>query len=129
VFGSPYAAVGGMTVAHGLQYLLLVGLVASGAGPAMARLTRTALLVNVALIGGVILSTASHLHGSSVAGRLLFGCYLGAVMSHFVIDAGLWRMRDPFTKVFMADHVPFLVPARVRGSGHPVADRSVNDIE
>jgi hypothetical protein len=30
-FRSPYAAVGGMTVAHGLQYLVLVGLVAAGA--------------------------------------------------------------------------------------------------
>ncbi len=30
VFQSPYAAVGGMTIAHGLQYLLLVGLVAAG---------------------------------------------------------------------------------------------------
>jgi hypothetical protein len=30
VFGSPYAAVGGMTAAHGMQYLLLVGMVAGG---------------------------------------------------------------------------------------------------
>ena len=30
VFASPYAAVGGMTIAHGFQYLLLVGLVAAG---------------------------------------------------------------------------------------------------
>ena len=29
-FRSPYAAVGGMTIAHGFQYLLLVGLVAAG---------------------------------------------------------------------------------------------------
>jgi len=30
VFASPYAAVGGMTAAHGLQYLVLVSLVAGG---------------------------------------------------------------------------------------------------
>ncbi len=32
IFSSPYAAVAGMTIAHGLQYLLLMGLVAAG-GP------------------------------------------------------------------------------------------------
>jgi hypothetical protein len=107
VFGSPYAAVGGMTVAHGMQYLLLVGLVAAGSG---ARLVRLAALCNVALLGGAVLEKASHLHGAAPAGRLLFGAYLGAVMAHFVIDAGLWRLRDPFPRAFLARRVPYLVP-------------------
>jgi hypothetical protein len=109
VFGSPYAAVGGMTVAHGMQYLLLVGLVAAGSG---ARLVRLAALCNVALLGGVALEKASHLHGAAPAERLLFGAYLGAVMAHFVIDAGLWRLRDPFPRAFLARRVPFLVPGQ-----------------
>jgi hypothetical protein len=113
VFGSPYAAVGGMTVAHGMQYLLLVGLVAAGSG---ARLVRLAALCNVALLGGVALEKASHLHGAALAERLLFGAYLGAVMAHFVIDAGLWRLRDPFPRAFMARRVPYLVPGQ-----HPAA--------
>ncbi len=44
VFASPYAAVGGMTAAHGLQYLVLVS--------------------NISLIGGAALNAASHLHGA-----------------------------------------------------------------
>ena len=32
VFTSPYAAVAGLTIAHGLQYLLLMGMVAAGGG-------------------------------------------------------------------------------------------------
>jgi hypothetical protein len=90
VFASPYAAVGGMTIAHGLQYLLLVGLVASGeANPVM----RLAVLCNVAVAGGLVLSLASHLHGAAPGIRWLYGAYLGVVMSHFVIDAGIWRRR------------------------------------
>jgi hypothetical protein len=109
VFGSPYAAVGGMTAAHGMQYLLLVGMVAGGSG---GRLIRLAALCNVALLGGAALERASHLHSAAPAERLLFGAYLGAVMAHFVIDAGLWRLRDPFPRAFLARHAPYLVPRR-----------------
>jgi hypothetical protein len=114
VFTSPYAAVGGMTVAHGLQYLLLIGLIASQGvvpGARSSRLVKLALLANIALIGGVLLSVASHLHNSSPAGRLIFGAYLGVVMAHFVIDAGIWRMRDPLARKFITESVPFLTPA------------------
>jgi hypothetical protein len=112
VFGSPYAAVGGMTIAHGLQYLLLIGLVAAGNGQLPGRAIRLAVVCNVALIGGLALSAASHLHGAAFAGRLAFGAYLGVVMAHFVIDANLWRLRDPFPRAFVASRVPGLLPAR-----------------
>ena len=113
VFASPYAAVGGMTAAHGLQYLLLISLIASEGDVARtrhSRLVRLALLANIALIGGALLSGASHLHNSSQADRLIFGAYLGVVMAHFVIDAGIWRMRDPAARKFMTESVPFLTP-------------------
>ena len=62
---------------------------------------------------------ASHLHAAGPGGRLLSGAYLGAVMAHFVIDAGLWRLRDPFPRQFLASHVPYLVPAReIQDSGY-----------
>ena len=110
-FSSPYAAIGGLTVAHGLQYLLLVGLVA-GAGAARAgRSMRLLYLANIALIGGFALSAASHLHDAVAPGRILFGAYLGVVMAHFVIDAGLWRMRDPLARDFVTTHLPFARPA------------------
>jgi hypothetical protein len=119
-FGSPYAAVGGMTIAHGLQYLLLVGLVAAGHSRSAGRTIRLAALGNIALAGGLALSAASHQHGAGTAGRLVFGAYQGAVMAHFVIDAGLWRLRDPFPRAFLASRVPGLLPA----SRIPAADRS-----
>ncbi len=127
-FRSPYAAVGGMTIAHGLQYLLLVGLAAAGGGQPPGRAVRLAALANVALIGGAVLSAASHLHGAGPAGRLAFGGYLGAVMAHFVIDAGLWRLRDPFPRAFLASRVPWLVPARPPAAVIPAADRSAAEL-
>lgn len=111
VFASPYAAVGGMTIAHGMQYLLLVSLVAAGGPGEAGRALRLAVLCNVALIGGAVLAVTSHLHSGGPAVRLVFGAYLGAVMAHFVVDAGLWRLRDPFPRVFLARRVPYLMRA------------------
>jgi len=152
VFGSPFAAVAGMTIAHGLQYLLLVTLIAGGAqssadsaspeasigastaSPRLSRVVRLALLANVAFIGGAALGGASHLHSAGPAGRLIFGAYLGVVMSHFVIDAGLWRMRDPLARNILTTHLPYLVSAKPARAPRPVlvnaaTDRSAADIE
>jgi hypothetical protein len=57
-FHSPYAAVGGMTIGYGLQYLLLVGLVAAGRGRGSGRAIGLALLLNLGLLGGLLLSVA-----------------------------------------------------------------------
>jgi hypothetical protein len=145
-FGSPYAAVGGLTIAHGLQYLLLITLIAGGTpastggtqssagSTALSRLVRLAVLANVAFVGGTVLSGASHLHDAGPAGRLIFGAYLGVVMAHFVIDAGLWRMRDPLARNILLTHLPFLVPAMPmtapgRALTDAATDRSATDIE
>jgi hypothetical protein len=121
---SPYAAVGGMTIAHGLQYLLLLGLVAAGNPRSPGRALRLAALGNIALAGGLALSAASHLHGAGPAGRLAFGAYLGAVMAHFVIDAGLWRLRDSFPRAFLKARAPGLLPPRRTSAG----DRSAAEL-
>jgi hypothetical protein len=129
VFRSPYAAVGGMTIAHGLQYLVLIGLVADGGRRAPGRAVRLAVLANLALAGGAVLSAASHQHGAAAAaGRLAFGAYLGAVMAHFVIDASLWRLRDPFPRAFLAARVPGLLPAGPAPGRVPAADASPADL-
>jgi hypothetical protein len=114
-FASPYAAVGGLTIAHGAQYLLLMSLVAAGGGAPRspggrtARALRLAVLVNLVLIGGAALEVTSHLHDGGRSFRLLYGMYLGVVMAHFVLDAGLWRLRDPFPRRFLARRVPYLL--------------------
>jgi hypothetical protein len=126
-FGSPYASVAGLTIAHGLQYLVLMGLVAGGGGRGIGRLVRLAALGNIALLGGSVLSLASDQIAARPAGRILFGLFLGAVMAHFVIDAGVWRMRDAFPRAFLAARVPYLVPPGGNRRGSPT-DPSAPDI-
>lgn len=110
-FASPYASVAGLTIAHGLQYLLLMGMLAAGGPDRARRPLRLATLCNLALIGGSLLSLASD--GLRLTGgtRFVYGLFLGAVMAHFVIDAGLWRMREEFPRAFLSERLPFLVPA------------------
>jgi hypothetical protein len=109
VLRSPYAAVAGLTIAHGLQYLFLMALVARGLAAGGARRWSLMLLVDVALLGGLVLNAFSHLHDGAPGARALFGVYLGVVMAHFVVDAGLWRLRDDFPRALLGQRVPELV--------------------
>ena len=112
VFASPYAAVAGLTIAHGLQYLLLMGMLAAGGprpGPAAGCGWRRC--ATSPCIGGALLSLASDGLRFGAAARFIFGLFLGAVMAHFVVDAGLWRMRAEFPRAFLTARLPFLVPA------------------
>ncbi|WP_460790299.1 hypothetical protein [Nocardioides maradonensis] len=113
LFSSPYAAVAGLTIAHGLQYLLLLGMLAgapveSATGPRLGVLV----LVNIALVGGLLLNQASHLHTAHGPARALYGAYLGLVMAHFVVDTGLWRLRDEFPRAFLTRRLPYLLQQR-----------------
>ncbi|WP_375479447.1 hypothetical protein [uncultured Jatrophihabitans sp.] len=110
-FSSPYAAVAGLTMAHGLQYLLLMGLLARVPSGGQSGRVGVLILVNIALVLGLALNQASHLHGGGPVERAIFGVYLGAVMAHFVIDAGLWRLRDEFPRRFLTQRLPFLLAA------------------
>ena len=114
VFDSPYAAVAGLTIAHGLQYLLLMGLLAAGGQSrrrtGITRAAQLAALCNIALLGGAALSVASDQLAAVPALRWLYGVFLGAVMAHFVIDAGLWRLRDEFPRGFLRSRLPYLLP-------------------
>ena len=110
VFSSPYAAVGGMTIGHGLQYLILVGLVALGGNTARPVRREFTWFCGIALAGGAVLSAASHLHlSNSALIRAVFGLYLGLVCAHFLVDARIWRLSRPFPRAFLGSRIAFLV--------------------
>jgi hypothetical protein len=111
IFRSPYAAVGGMTIGHGLQYLILMALVARGDGTRRSGGREIASLCGIALAGGAALSVGSHLHLSNAALlRGVFGLYVGLVCAHFIVDARLWRLSRPFPRAFLGSRIPFLAP-------------------
>lgn len=126
VFRSPYAAATSFAVAHGYQYLLIVGLVALGSASRRygQQLWSIGLLVTVAVAGGWLLNWGSHATATHLLGRIVFGAYLGVVMSHFVIDAGLWRLRDEFPRRFLTERLPYLLrpDGAVASASKPVVD-------
>jgi hypothetical protein len=128
LFTSPYAAVGGMVAAHGLQYLYLLGVLCRGGAGGTARIRAVGVLANVALIGGIVLSSMSHLHSEGPALRVLFGAYLGVVMSHFVVDAGIWRLRDPESRALVRNRATFLLPTKGSPPSSTVADVSSSGV-
>ncbi len=132
LFRSPYAAVAGLTLAHGLQYLLIVGMIAArrpvtsdrlGLSAKASRTVSLAVFLNIGLLGGIALNLMSHLHDMAWPVRSLYGAYLGAVMAHFVIDAGLWRLRDEFPRTFLRDSLPYLLARPTDRMAAPPPDR------
>jgi hypothetical protein len=119
VFRSPYRAVAGITIAHGVLYVILVATVTLGTrGQASSRLAALGIAVYL-LIVGAGLSVASHLHASGPGLRAIYGAYLGLVVSHFLIDGVVWRLRDPRVK-------RILTPRMLASS--PATDRSAAEL-
>jgi hypothetical protein len=107
LFTDPISAVFSYAVAHGLQYLLFMYVVAST--PRQRRQTALATLVTLAVVGGLALKSTEMtgpLFGPYNAA--VFGLSLGVVMWHFVLDAGIWRLSQPFQRAYMAERFSFL---------------------
>ncbi len=101
VFDSFPLAVTGFATAHGLQYFLFLTWVARVPS---SRQLRAFLGLGVCTLG---LGVALFLSGLGARGTL-YGLGLGVVMAHFVIDAGIWRLREPFQRSYMAERFSFL---------------------
>jgi hypothetical protein len=114
----PYA------LAHGLQYMVFMTYVSQAAGrasPSPGSSARPGLwaMGGGLLVVGYLLSTSGEYDRMREWNLLpLFGLSLGVTMAHFVIDAGIWRLRDEFPRRYIGAAFPFLF------SGSPV-DREV----
>jgi hypothetical protein len=107
IFSDPVSAVGGYTLAHGLQYFVFMSFVSAGEH---SRIVSFAKLFIIAAIGGLFLN-----HASDAAAWLtvpyssaLFGLFIGIVMTHFLLDAGIWRLREPFQRGYMRRKFDFV---------------------
>jgi len=105
---APYgaAAVG---VAHSFQYALIVGYMAASrhrASPQQWRLPLGALvLVYLALY------LVLRIEGNDQSTPLLAAAttaWMGIATAHFIADAGLWRLAQPFQRTALRERLPFL---------------------
>ncbi|MFO1161607.1 MAG: hypothetical protein U1E60_22405 [Reyranellaceae bacterium] len=99
IFSDPAAAVLGYALGHGLQYLVFMYFVG------MSRPRRVIALATIlvaGVLGGLLLTyMTNHVVHTHWLGRLAFGAALGVVMSHFIIDAGIWKLRHPFQRQYV----------------------------
>lgn len=77
--------------AHGTQYLAMMGTLRRSWLPPMA----------VILVG----YSLAIWSGFGVA------VLLGVSMTHFIVDAGVWKMRDPAQRAYITGRLPWLAPA------------------
>lgn len=95
-------------LAHGLQYGVFMSYVAYDGARDGARPGLATLVISVFTLG-VLLSVGGDHHLVKEMNWLpLQGLVLGVTMAHFVVDAGIWRLRDEFPRRYMARAFPFL---------------------
>jgi len=107
IFSNSTAALVGYATAHGLQYLVFMYYVSTDRR-GFARSMRQLLVV--VLCGGLLLDQlrgAPYWEGFQF-GKALYGAFLGLVMTHFVLDAGIWRLREPFQRKYMREKFNFV---------------------
>lgn len=111
LFRDQLSAISSYAIAHGLQYIVFMGYVAAGRRPMLPSLV---MLLGLGTLGAVLLN------GAVVApdikdfpyGFAVYGAFLGVVMSHFVLDAGIWRLREPFQRTYMRGRFAFVFDRR-----------------
>lgn len=108
-FRDAISAVFAYAIAHGLQYLVFMYVVAST--PRERRRIALASVIALTLAGGLILK-ATELSGGIFGSynAAVFGAGLGVVMWHFLLDAGIWRLSEPFPRRYMSERFGFLQP-------------------
>ncbi len=96
MFSDPVSAITGSATAHGLQYLVFMGTVS---GSKQRSLRPVFVMLAIATAGAFGLNYAAEAPG--VLAPALKGLFVGGVMAHFLVDAGIWRLREPFQRGYM----------------------------
>ncbi len=96
IFSDPVSAITGSATAHGLQYLVFMGTVS---GSKQRSLRPVFVMLAIATAGAFALNYAADAPG--LLAPALKGLFVGGVMAHFLVDAGIWRLREPFQRGYM----------------------------
>jgi hypothetical protein len=107
LFSDAVSATLSYAMAHGLQYLVFMGVVSLGHRNPIASVV---LLLGLATIGALALNAAVQAPDISdlAWGYAAYGAFVGVVMAHFVLDAGIWRLREPFQRGYMREKFYFV---------------------
>jgi hypothetical protein len=107
LFSDALSATLSYAVAHGLQYLVFMGVVSVGRRNPIASVIT---LLGMATVGTFALNAAILAPDISdfAWGFAAYGAFLGVVMAHFVLDAGIWRLREPFQRGYMREKFYFV---------------------
>lgn len=95
-------------LAHGLQYLVFMSYVANDGGRDGARPGFATLVASIFTLGVLLSVGGDHALLKEMNWLPLQGLVLGVTMAHFVVDAGIWRLRDEFPRRYMSRAFPFL---------------------
>ena len=107
LFSDAVSATLSYAMAHGLQYLVFMGVVSLGH---RAPIASAVMLLSLATVGALMLNAAILAPDISdlAWGYAAYGAFLGVVMAHFVLDAGIWRLREPFQRGYMREKFYFV---------------------
>jgi hypothetical protein len=96
IFTNTVAAVSSFAIAHGLQYLVFMGTLNIN----RQSLFRMAALTALAVVGALVLDQTQV--------GMLSGLFIGLVAVHYVYDADIWRLREPFQRAYMRKRFAFV---------------------
>jgi hypothetical protein len=97
---------------HGLQYIVFMFVLASARSHAVQRGPSALILARAGVAGSLVLIVLSDRVFFSFSQDLVFGLYLGLVMTHFVIDAMVWRLSEPMQRQYVRDAFTIVWPKR-----------------
>ena len=107
LFDDQISATMGYALAHGLQYVVFMGIVSARQRAPIASLVT---LLGLSVLGALLLNAA--VRAPDIAdlpyGLAIYGVFAGVVMSHFILDAGIWRLREPFQRSYMRERFSFV---------------------
>ncbi len=110
LFDSYQKAIMGYAVAHALQYFIFMYFSAAGNRDGARR--GLLLLGMGAVVGWIILwlSREKELWGPLL--YFMLGAEFGLVMWHFIVDAGLWKLRQKWQRERVRERFAFIFPAK-----------------
>jgi len=110
----PFLAVYVFLTAHGLQYLVFMAYVTRRSDLGWRRAAAGLLFAALGL--GLAIRALQAGSIETPAGRAMLGAAFGVIVWHFLLDARIWRLSEPFQRRTMADRFDFLLaPERVEG--------------